>query len=120
MSENPDRPARTSYSPELNQYFAEAISRGYGKKVKMPRPGRIPAEFEQSSLSISAGAEKVYREDRGRDSLQLRIYDGHATVELDRFNPEYYPVKHAIQDATKYTVAGTVGAAIMVSILTSG
>ena len=120
MSENPDRPPRTSYPPGLNPYFEEAISRGYGEKVEMPRPERIPAEFEQSALSINGGAKTVYREDREEDSLQLRIYEDRATVELDRYNPEYYPVKHAVQDATKYTVASIVGVTVMLSALTSG
>lgn len=120
MSGNPDRPPRTDYPSKLNPYFEDAISRGYGEKVKMPLPRRIPAEFEQSPMSLHAGADKVYREDRARDSLQLRVYDGHATVELDRYNPEYYPVKHAVQDATKYTIAGVAGIALLVSILNSG
>ena len=68
-------------------------------------PSSVPKNFKQSDLSLHLGAQKVYREERATDSVQLRVYEDKYTLQLDRYNPQYYPIKHAVYDATEYTAA---------------
>lgn len=85
----------------------EARNRGYGETVTRVKTGRFlpPPGFEESSppQSLPLGAQAVYREDRPTDSIQIRVYDDKVTYQLDRFNPEYHPIRHAAFDATAYT-----------------
>lgn len=100
----------------MRQYMRMARRAGYGETITVPKAEvfGIPTNFESSSLSLHFGAKAVYREDRARDSLQLREYDDHYTLQLDRYNPEYRPVAHAIADAPEYTIgAAALGAALL-------
>lgn len=55
-------------------------------------------------MSIRAGANALYRDQSEEDSFQVREYDDHWTVEMDRYNPDEGPaVQHALMDAAKYT-----------------
>jgi len=66
-------------------------------------------------LSIEAGAEAVYRDQRETDSFQIREYEDKWTIELDRHNPETgNAIAHAVYDATKYTVAAVVAVGAVV------
>jgi hypothetical protein len=78
----------------------------YNKKVKIPKRtvGAIPTQFTESPMSLPLGANVVYRDQRPTSSLQIREYDNHHTVEMDRHNPdEGSAVKHAVTDALPYT-----------------
>lgn len=94
-----------------------AREQGYGTKITVPKAKEptLPLEFEQSLLSIPGGANAVYRDQRKTDSFQIREYNDHWTIELDKHNPEEgNPLAHAVQDAPKYTLAAVaiVGAAM--------
>ena len=89
----------------------------YGETVTYQRNGEVivppsvePAPFPQS---LPNGAEKVYREDRATDSIQIRVYEDHVTLQLDQHNPKYSPAKHAVYDATEYTVATLLAASVL-------
>ncbi len=95
--------------------------RAYGERVTLERDGaprfRTRRAFEASPFpeSLPMGAETVYREDRPTDSVQVRVYDDRVTLQLDRYNPKYHPVEHAVADATEYVVfagATAVGAVV--------
>lgn len=82
----------------------------HGRKVRIEKADMpfLPPEFSESSLSLKLGARRVFRDESRRDSLQLREYDGHWTLELDHFNPEKGPVEfagHAFADALAVTMA---------------
>ena len=49
-------------------------------------------------FSYNPETSQVYRDDSATESLQVRVFDGHYKVQLDRYNPEYYPVRHLIED----------------------
>lgn len=87
----------------------------YGETIKIDRHGQVfvPQNFEKSNFpkSLPLGAETVYREDTPTDSVQIRVHENKVTLQLDEYNPEYHPVKHALSDATKYTAAVAVGIA---------
>lgn len=95
--------------------IAEARRSGYGETVERPKTGTFlpPPNFEESTFpqSLPNGAHTVYREDRPTDSVQIRVYGNKVTYQLDRYNPEYHPAKHAAFDATAYTAAA-VGIAL--------
>lgn len=88
----------------------------YGKKIKLSKStaGPIPAQFTESPMSLPLGAQAVYRDQRPTNSLQIREYDNHYTVQLDQHNPdEGNAVKHAVTDALPYTL-GAIGASAMI------
>ena len=93
-----------------------AARQEYGKKVKIPKwaAGPLPPQFTESPLSLDMGANKVYRDQQATDSLQVREYDKHYTVQLDRHNPDDgSAAKHAVTDALPYTLAVVgIGAAV--------
>ena len=73
----------------------------------------VPSGFHPSWLSMPLKAKRVYRDNRRTNSLQLREYDDHWTVQLDRYNPETGLkefVLHALTDARHITVPCTLGA----------
>lgn len=60
-------------------------------------------------MSLNMGANKVYRDQKPTNSLQIREYDDFYTVEMDRHNPEEgNAIKHAVTDAGKYTLVAVV------------
>lgn len=82
----------------------------YGTKITVPMHSApyLPPGFEQSALSINNGAKAVYRDQRARDSFQIREFDDHWTIEMDKYNPEQgYAIQHAVADAPGYTLAAT-------------
>ena len=84
-----------------------AAGEAYGKTVTVPKAavGPLPSRFEPSPLSLSLGANAVYRDDRPTDSFQVRAYEDRYTVQLDRHNPDDgSAVRHAFTDAAAYTV----------------
>lgn len=90
-----------------------ARQRGYGEKVKVSKHSEpsLPPEFERSTLSIPAGARAVYRDQRAKESFQIREFDGHWTIELDHHNPDKgNAVAHAVQDAPLYTAGAAIAA----------
>lgn len=54
-------------------------------------------------FSVAKGARAVYREDTRGEHFHIREYDDRWTIELDRSNPHYEPVTHALTDASEYT-----------------
>ncbi|WP_455448215.1 hypothetical protein [Natrinema thermotolerans] len=90
----------------------------YSTKIKLPQKlaGPLPRRFERSGLSIPNGATAVYRDQQAEDSFQVREFDDHYTVEMDRHNPEKgNAVAHAVYDATAYTAIGLAVAAAALS-----
>lgn len=89
----------------------------YGRTIKVPKvaAGPVPPRFTKSTLSLPLGANAVYRDQRPTDSFQIREFDDHYTVQLDRHNPENgNAFKHAVTDALPYTlVAVGLGAAVI-------
>lgn len=89
----------------------------YGKKVKISKvaAGRLPPQFTESPMSLPMGANEVYRDQRATDSFQIREYDDHYTVQMDRHNPDDgNAVKHAVTDAFPYTLAAvSIGAMVV-------
>ncbi|MCZ6691404.1 MAG: hypothetical protein O7H41_17590 [Planctomycetota bacterium] len=86
----------------------------YGEKFRISKAVMpdVPFGFRRSKWSLSLGARAVYRDRRGRRSLQLREYKDHWTVQLDRFNPEAGKrefVGHALTDALHVTLFGAAG-----------
>ncbi|UVE50080.1 hypothetical protein KU306_14400 [Haloferax larsenii] len=78
----------------------------YNTKIKIPKAfaGGVPSQFTESPMSLPLGANEVYRDQRPTSSLQIREYDDHYTVEMDKHNPdEGSAVKHALTDALPYT-----------------
>ncbi|QLH79812.1 hypothetical protein HZS55_22055 [Halosimplex rubrum] len=99
-----------------------ARKQGYGEKIEVPKTDEpsLPPEFERSALSISAGAQAVYRDQQKTDSFQVREYEGKWTIELDQHNPEAgNPLAHAVYDAPKYTAAAVVAVGAITSGLSS-
>ncbi len=96
-------------------YFRNIRQRSYGEKIDVPKSkvGQLPSNFEVSALSIKNGAQEVYREKKAKDSIQIREYENYYTLQLDRYNPQYHPIGHALVDATGYTLTATVGAVIV-------
>ncbi|SFC68106.1 hypothetical protein SAMN05444422_11475 [Halobiforma haloterrestris] len=81
----------------------------YNTKVEVPKAfvAGVPPEFERSLLSLPNGAKAVYRDQEPTDSFQIREFDDHYTIEMDRHNPETgNAVAHAVQDAPAYTAVG--------------
>lgn len=89
----------------------------YGEKVSQPKHGPYasPPGFVESSFphSIPSGAEAVYREDTPTDSIQIRVYEDKVTYQLDRYNPHYHPVQHAVYDAPEYTALAIMAGAAL-------
>jgi hypothetical protein len=63
----------------------------------------IPLRRANVPLSVHKGAWRVYREDERGPHVQIREYADHWTVELDRHNPRYRPVRHLAVDTPEYT-----------------
>lgn len=99
---------RSTIERARRQEYGETI------EIKWSGPFQPPRDFEQSTFpqSMPKGAEAVYREDRPRDSIQIRVYDDRITLQLDEYNPEYHPLQHAIHDATEYTAAAVFAVAV--------
>ncbi|MFC6723516.1 hypothetical protein ACFQE1_03745 [Halobium palmae] len=87
-----------------------------GKKIRIGKEfaGPLPPQFTPSARSLRLGANEVYRDQQPTNSLQIREYDDHYTVQLDRHNPETGNlIQHALVDATAYTVgAAALGVAL--------
>jgi hypothetical protein len=83
-------------------YLRRARGGDYGETVTVPKDAvaGVPMGFEESTLSLPLGAERVYRDVNAVDSLLLREFDDRYVLRLDRYNPEYYPGRHAAFDAT--------------------
>lgn len=65
----------------------------------------IPLRRANVPFSVHKGAWRVYREDERGSHVQIREYADHWTVELDRHNPRYRPVRHLAADTREYTRA---------------
>jgi hypothetical protein len=77
---------------------------------RMLPPGR---QFIESNppFSLKLGAEQVYREDKRGPHYQIRDYKDRWSLQYDRFNPHYRPLRHAAVDATAYSFGVAVFAA---------
>jgi hypothetical protein len=100
-----------------NSDLNRARRRDYGETITLDRRGNVdiladvePAPFP---LSLLLGAEAVYRENRAKDTVQIRVYEDKVTLQLDRYNPRNYPAKHAVGDAGEYTALAAVAAAAL-------
>ena len=63
----------------------------------------LPLRRANVPFSVHKGAWRVYREDERGPHVQIREYADHWTVELDRHNPRYRPVRHLAVDTPDYT-----------------
>lgn len=104
------------------QYVNDAHDQEYGETIKREIQGEFsaPENFEESALSISKGAETVYREDTPTDSVQIRVYEDKITLQRDRYNPEYHPIKHATHDAPGYTLLAAAGGLGLAALASGG
>lgn len=110
-------PKKRSQAHSWSEAKRLARQGGYGEKVVVSKPNepRLPPEFGRSYLAIHMGANAVYRDNRPRDSYQIREYDDKWTIELDQHNPEQgNAIKHAVMDAPVYTaIAATAVGALL-------
>ena len=73
------------------------------KRAEPLLPEDLPLRRSNVPWSIHKGARRVYREDRPGAHVQIREYDDHWTVQRDRYNPHYRPVRHVALDTPVYT-----------------
>ena len=73
------------------------------KRAEPLLPDDLPLRRSNVPWSIHKGARRVYREDRPGSHVQIREYDDHWTVQRDRYNPHYRPVRHVALDTPVYT-----------------
>lgn len=98
--------------------FAKAREQGYSAEVEIPKsaerslPWNLDIRKSPPPFSLPMGAKRVYRDDKRGDHFQIREYEDRWTVDLDRFNPHYAPVRHAAADATQYTALAAGIAAV--------
>ncbi|WP_255198447.1 hypothetical protein [Halorarius litoreus] len=71
-------------------------------KADEPELPAIPLRRSNVPWSVHKGAIAVYREDTAGEHVQLREYDDHWTLELDRHNPRYRPARHVAVDTRDY------------------
>lgn len=106
--------------------FAKARELGYSAEISVPKraerslPRNMNIRKSPPPFSLPKGAKAVYREDQRGDHFQIREYEDHWTVDLDRFNPHYAPARHAMADATQYTALAAGVAAIAFGGSSSG
>lgn len=76
-------------------------------------------DLQESSFpySVAKGAQSVYREDTRGEHFHIREYADRWTIELDRSNPHYEPVAHALTDASEYTA---LAVALAIALATFG
>lgn len=74
----------------LDQIDRGLLERGtirLDKSPRLPEPTEWGMGLKESELSLSKGAERVYRDSRPYDSIQVREYDDHYRIQLDHANP---------------------------------
>lgn len=93
-----------------------------GEKITVSKssvPNTLPSRFYESALSIKLGAKAVYREDKKEYSVQIREYSDKYVLQLDRHNPKYNAVGHAVVDAPGYTIAALATGAALTTLSSS-
>lgn len=112
LSHNLTNPNTMEETHSWNSAFRMAEEE-YGRKIKLSKAvaGPIPPQFTDSPMSLPMGANQVYRDQQATDSFQIREYDDHYTVQMDRHNPDDgNALAHAVTDAAAYTAVATIGA----------
>lgn len=90
-------------------------------KKNLPNPRKIKRFDRSEILSIEEGAKYVFRDNRKRDSLQVRLYEGSSldridcnynkpvySIQLDQYNPSegFCPaIKHLFKDVLGVSIS---------------
>lgn len=88
----------------------------YNTEIAVPKRAEpsLPPDLDLSTsefpYSMFKGAQSVCREDTSGEHFHIREYGDRWTIELDRSNPHYSPVTHALTDASEYTALVVVTA----------
>jgi hypothetical protein len=72
----------------------------------------LPSGFRASKLSLRLGAKRVYRDNRRKNSIQLRDYGPYWTIQLDSYNPETgfkELILHGLSDTPLVPILAAVG-----------
>lgn len=71
----------------------------------LPKDGTVPPiqswnyNLKPSDLlSWPDSSNKVYREDRKKNTIQVREFEGEYKIQLDHYHPKYNPVLHYVKD----------------------
>jgi hypothetical protein len=75
--------------------------------------GEIPDNFEVSALSFPNGANKVYRDQKATETLQLRVYDEKYEVQMDNYHPREHLFGHFKKDVPPAGQAALGGLALL-------
>lgn len=85
--------------------FTRARDPGWDDVITVPKaaepelPETLAVRQSPLPFSLPRGAETVYRQDEPGEHYQIREYDDRWTVDYDRYNPHYAPLKHFAADA---------------------
>jgi hypothetical protein len=80
-------------------------------------PDTVTLRLSNFPWSIHRGATRVYREDNPGEHVQIREYQSHWTVSLDRYNPHYRPLRHSRTDVPATALASVPIAGAIRSLL---
>lgn len=88
------------------------------KSPDVPEPTEWGMNLERDGMSFSKEANAVYRDSRPTDSIQVREYDDHYTIQLDHANPtEGRIVEHYQLDVSPNQKEKIVGGVIVAGLV---
>ncbi len=67
----------------------------------------LPQWLQETVIGFWEGSKKQYRDNKEYDSLHVHRYPTYITIHMDRANPEFHPIEHAIKDFEKITSTST-------------
>lgn len=85
------------------------------KLAETSLPSDMDLRESRFPYSVAKGAQSVYREDTPGEHFHIREYSDRWTIELDRSNPHYQPISHALTDASEYTALAVVATIALAS-----
>jgi len=78
---------RISSTEQIDLDLLEHGTLRLDKHPRLPSPDKWKGfNLEQDTLGFAKGADAVYRDNRQRNSLQVREYDTYYTIQLDHAN----------------------------------
>ncbi len=86
------------------KYITQVRKLPYNTFLRVPKDAvdGLPENCAESHMAFKKGAEKTFRENVPVDSLHIREYADHYTLEVDHYNPHYNLLKHCITDLKKH------------------